>query len=258
MAVIAAFGLLLAACGGPAGEQAAPETAEPVRVFAAASLTDVMGAVADAYAATGEPRPVLNFAASSDLARQIEQGADADVFMSADEAWMDYLDERKLIDPVSRRSLLGNTLVMIAPADAAFTLELAPGGDLAGALNGGTLALADPDSVPAGRYAKEALTWMGAWDSVAGKVARTESVRAALRFVEAGEAAAGIVYGTDAAAAGDKVAVVGIFPGESHTPVTYPVALVQGGNESTPEFGVFLASDEAGVIFEAFGFAVIQ
>jgi molybdate transport system substrate-binding protein len=255
------FAGLLALLASACGERAADEAtypAEPVRIFAAASLTDVLQDVADAYAATGQPAPVLNFAASSDLARQIEQGADADIFISADEAWVDYLDERDLINATTRKTVLGNALVLIAPAGSSLTLEMTQGADFAAALDGGTLAIADPESVPAGRYAKEALTWMGAWDGVADMTARTESVRAALRFVETGEAAAGIAYATDAKAAAGKVIVVGAFPAESHTPVSYPAALTADADAHAGAALDFLMSEESKRIFAEAGFIIAE
>jgi molybdate transport system substrate-binding protein len=246
----------LAACGPEAEKQpAAPEAA--VRVFAASSLTEVLKTIGDKYAAAGHPAPVLVFAASSELARQIEQGAEADMFISADEAWMDYLAERKLIEASTRKSLLTNKLVLIAPADRPFTVAIGPGMDLAGALKGGKLSIANPDSVPAGKYAKEALEKFGAWAAVDPVSARAENVRAALRFVETGEAAAGIVYATDAKAAGAAVVVVGEFPANSHTPITYPVAVAAGKGEGPARgFLDFLGSPEAKRAFESAGFGL--
>lgn len=254
-ALAAGVGLLLSACG-PKEEAAAPAAPEvAVRVAAASSLTDVMKTIGDAYAAAGHPAPVFSFAASSELARQVEQGAEADVFISADEAWMDYLAERNLIDPATRRTLLTNTLVLVAPTDRPMTLELAPGMNLKAALKGGKLAIGNPDSVPAGKYAKEALEKLGAWTAVEGDTARAENVRAALRFVETGEAAAGIVYGTDARASGDKVVVVGTFPADSHTPITYPAAAIANRPAGAAKgFLEYLASEPAKAAFGAAGF----
>lgn len=249
--------LVLASCGEAVpplgGERPAPV------VFAAASLTDVLETVGELYAAEGHPKPKFNFAGSSALAKQLEQGAEADIFISADEAWMDYAADKSLIDPSSRVTLLTNELVLVAPAGAPITLDLASGMDLAGALNGGKLALADPDSVPAGKYAREALTHFGAWDAVAASVARAENVRAAMRFVETGDAAAGIVYATDARAAGSAVQVVGVFPAASHTPITYPAALLEG-NKDGPGAGFldFLASEGARKAFEDAGFGLVR
>lgn len=247
---------ILVSCG-PAE---APKPAEPeaaVTVFAASSLTDVMKQIGDLYAAEGHPAPVFNFAASSELARQIEQGAGADVFLSADEAWMDYLAERSLIDPASRKTLLTNTLVLVTPSDKPISLALASGMDLAGALKGGKLSMANPESVPAGKYGKEALEKLGAWEAVESSVVRAENVRSALRFVEQGEAAAGIVYATDAKAAGPAVSVTGTFPSDSHTPITYPAAIIAGKGESgAVGFVAFLSSDKAKTVFTEAGFGL--
>ena len=258
LAVIAAA--MIASCG-PKEEAAVPAATPPpeapVRVFAAASLTDVLKTIGDSYAAAGHPAPVLNFAASSELARQIEQGAEADIFISADEAWMDYLAERSLIDPATRATLLTNTLVLIAPADKPVAVEIKPGMNLKAALKGGKLAIANPDSVPAGKYAKQALEHFGAWAGVEADTARAENVRAALRFVEQGEAAAGIVYATDARAAGAAVAVAATFPPGSHTPITYPAAIVAGKSDGAGKgFLAFLTSPEAKSAFEAAGFGL--
>jgi molybdate transport system substrate-binding protein len=257
LAVIAAA--IIASCG-PSEEAASPAAAPPeapVRIFAAASLTDVLKTIGDSYAAAGHPAPVLNFAASSELARQIEQGAEADIFISADEAWMDYLAERNLIDPATRATLLTNTLVLIAPADKPITVEIKQGMDLKAALKAGKLAIANPDSVPAGKYAKEALEHFGAWAGVEGDTARAENVRAAMRFVEQGEAAAGIVYATDAKAAGAAVTVVATFPPDSHTPIAYPAAVVAGKSEGPGKgFLAFLSSQQAKAAFEAAGFGL--
>jgi molybdate transport system substrate-binding protein len=249
---------MLVACGG--GEPApAAQGARPAVVFAAASLTDVLDEIGDLYAAAGHPEPRFSFAASSALARQVEQGAEADVILSADEDWMNYLAERNLIDPATRETLLTNTLVLVAPAGAPFQLTLEPGMDLAGALKDGRLSLADPASVPAGKYAREALEALGAWSAVETSVVRAENVRAALRFVETGDAAAGIVYGTDAQAAGASVVLVGTFPAGSHTPVSYPAALLAGrGDGPGRAFLDFLRSEQAQEVFQAAGFGTGQ
>jgi molybdate transport system substrate-binding protein len=260
LALAAAAGLVLAACSpkeeaAPAQTAAAPEVA--VRVFAASSLTDVLKTVGEDYAAAGHPAPVFNFAASSELARQIEQGAEADIFISADEAWMNYLNERKLIDPATRATLLINKLVLIAPADRPITIEIKDGMNLNAALKGGKLAIGNPDSVPAGKYAREALEHFEAWAGVDANAARAENVRAALRFVETGEAAAGIVYATDAKASGDKVVVVGEFPEDSHTPITYPVAAIAGKAPGpAKDFLAYLGSRPAKAAFWEAGFGL--
>lgn len=252
-----AAALVLVGCGGPAPAPSV-ELRAPV-VFAAASLTEVLQTVGELYAADGHPEPRFSFAGSSALAKQLEQAAEADIFISADEDWMDYATEKSLIDPATRVTLLTNQLVLVAPAGAPVTLELAAGMDLVGALRGGKIALADPDSVPAGKYAREALTHFGVWDAVASSVARAENVRSALRFVETGDAAAGIVYATDAAAAGSAVQIVGVFPAGSHTPITYPAALVAGKADGPgPAFLDFLTSGPARKAFEDAGFGLVR
>lgn len=256
---VAALMLALAAIGSAAAPASAQKAAQPVRVFAAASLTDALNELADAYAKAGHVKPVLNYAGSSVLARQIEQGARADVFISADEPWMDYLAERKLIDPATRSSFLSNRLVLIAPADKPFVAKIASGFDLAKALGGGKLAMADPDSVPAGRYGRAALQSLGAWDRVQGAVVRAENVREALRLVETGEAAAGIVYRTDALAAGARVRIVAEFPETSHPKISYPAAAIaEGSGPEAAAFLTFLKSAPAGAVFRRFGFILLQ
>ncbi len=249
--------IALSACTPAPAEvpsEASSEERGPV-VFAAASLTDVLGEIGDLYEAAGNPAPRFSFAASSALARQVEQGAEADVFFSADEDWMDYLTDRNLIDPTTRRAVLTNTLVLAAPAKAPFQLDIVPGMDLAGALKGGRLSLADPNSVPAGKYARAALEQLGVWASVEASVVRAENVRAALRFIETGDAAAGIVYGTDAKAAARNVIVVGTFPEGSHTLISYPAAVL-AGKASGPgqSFLDFLNEDAARRVFAQAGF----
>ena len=253
--VMLGVALVLTACGE--NKPAARVVEQAVTVFAASSLTDVMHKVGGLYEAAGHPAPKFNFAASSALAHQIEQGGQADLFLSADEAWMDYVAGKQLVDITTRRTLLTNTLVLVSPATKPLTLTLAPGMDLAGALKGGKLALGDPDSVPAGKYAKEALKHYSAWASVEASVARAENVRAALRFVETGDAAAGIVYATDAKAAEPSVLIIGTFPEDSHTPITYPAALLTG-KEAGPgkAFLDFLATDGAKMAFLEAGFGV--
>ncbi len=227
---------------------------EPARVFAASSLTDALNEIGAAYAATGRPRPVFNYAASSVLARQIEQGANADLFLSADEPWMDYLAQRNLIEGRSRVTLLSNQLVLIAPTDRPLNLRIRRGFALHAALRGGRLALADPDSVPAGRYARAALENLNVWNTVSSDVVRAENVRAALRFVELGEAAAGIVYLTDARAT-PRVMIVGTFPPSSHPRIRYPMAVIRGGRaEEARAFAAYLQTRPARAIFTRLGF----
>ena len=226
-------------------------------VFAAASLTEALGDVAMAWQRDGHPALRLSFAASSALARQIEQGAPADLFASADTRWMDDVARHGLVAPGSRRDLLGNTLVLVVPARRAAAVSIARGFDLAGLLGrDGRLAVADPAHVPAGIYAAEALHRLGVWASVADRLAPAEDVRAALLLVERGEAPAGIVYATDAAVA-PGVAVAGTFPADSHAPIVYRFALTPRGD--TPQGRAllrFLESDTARAIFVRRGFAV--
>jgi molybdate transport system substrate-binding protein len=248
------FCLLLLAFAAPAVAQ--PRAAGAV-VYAASSLTDVLNDAGDHYAALGHPRPVFIYAASSTLAHQIEQGADANLFFSADEDWMNYLARRHLIDARSRVSLLSNRLALIAPLDRPIHLRIAPNFALHAALAGGHLAMADPDSVPAGRYGRAALERLGVWASVQGDVVRAENVRAALRFVQTGEAAAAIVYATDASAAGAGVAIVGVFPANSHPPISYPLAIVAGHSSAeSVAFARYLRSLAAHAIFRRYGFGL--
>jgi molybdate transport system substrate-binding protein len=235
---------------------AAPAAAEDVTVFAAASLTNALGDIAQAYEQQVKNKVSLSFASSSTLAKQIENGAPADVFLSADLEWMNYLEKRNLLAPGSRFDLLGNRLVLIAPKDSDLAVALAPGVDLLPVLKGGLLATGDPDHVPVGKYAKVALEKLGAWDAVAGRIARADSVRAALALVERGEASLGIVYATDAAVA-PKVRVAAVFPENTHPPIVYPVALVQG--RATPAAARFLdhlKTDAATAVFRKYGFSV--
>lgn len=241
----------------PASLASAQPADPPLRVFAASSLTDALNELGRAYAATGHPAPVFNYASSSVLARQIDQGAQADLYISADEPWMDYLAERRLIEPGARVSFLANRLVLVAPSDRRLNLQIRSGFDLAGALQGGRLAMGDPDNVPAGRYGRAALQSLGVWASVEGAVVRAENVRAALRFVELGEAAAGIVYRTDALISGDRVQIVGEFPAASHARISYPMAVVRGGRSAAARaFQAFLQSPAGDAVFERLGFFV--
>jgi molybdate transport system substrate-binding protein len=236
---------------------AVAQPARPVRVYAASSLTDAMNELGAMYAGKGHPRPVFVYAASSALARQIEQGAPADVFVSADEPWMDYLSERKLIDPSTRKSMLLNRLVLVAPRDRPLDVKIGAGMDLLGALKGGKLAMGDPDSVPAGKYGKTALQNLGVWSQVEGSVVRAENVRSALLFVERGEANAGIVYLTDQMAVKDKVALAGVFPETSHPRISYPMAAVKGGRaDEAGKFLAFLQTPEAHAVFTRLGFSL--
>jgi molybdate transport system substrate-binding protein len=232
-------------------------SAAGLTVFAAASLTDALKDVSTLWTKAGHPALRLSFASSSTLARQIEQGAPANVFASADEKWMDYLADRNLIVSDSRRDLLGNDLVLVAPADRTQHVSIGPGFDLASLLGpNDRLAVGDPAHVPAGIYAKQALTKLGLWDAVSSRLARSDDVRSALLLVERGEAPLGIVYATDAAVS-KQVMIAGTFPADSHDPISYPFAVVKAGD--TPEgreFMGFLQSPPAREVFANRGFKV--
>jgi molybdate transport system substrate-binding protein len=234
----------------------AGHTAERVlTVFAAASLTNVMEDIGKAYTARTNVPVRFSFAASSALARQIESGAPADVFASADQEWMDYLAARKLINAATRRDVVSNTLVLVAPADSRVQLKIATGFDVAGALGAaGRLATGDPGSVPVGRYARAALTKLGVWNRIEGRLIPADNVRTALNFVARGEAPLGIVYGTDARL-DPRVRVVDVFPSSSHEPITCPAAATATGAADAREFVKFLGSDTARAIFERAGFS---
>ncbi len=225
---------------------------DPPLVLAAASLRESMEAAADAFAARGHVRPVISFAATPALARQIEKGAKADLFVSADRAWMDRVERAGRLEPGSRNDLAANRLVLVAPLSGPERVGLETG-DLLRAIGEGRLAMADPASVPAGRYGKSALETLGLWDRVRHRVAPAENVRAALMLVERGEAALGIVYATDARASEKVRIVANILPG-SHDPVVYPVALLAGADQTGRAFHHFLLSADGQAIFAAFGF----
>ena len=247
-----------------AGLAAGPARAEaPVVVFAAASLTDAMGDVAKAWVAQGHPKPVLSFGSSAALARQIEAGAPAQLFASADERWMDDLAQHDALLAGSRSDVLGNRLVLVEPKPTAApvtiaTAEGAAGGFaevLAGVLGpDGRLAVGDPASVPAGIYAEEALRRLGAWDAMSGRLARSDSVRSALLLVERGEAPAGVVYETDAAVS-PGVAVAGVFPATSHAPITYPFAALKGSGPEAAALLAFMEGRDGMALFRARGFS---
>lgn len=256
--LLAAFVTTLLACAGPVPLRA--QEAAPLTVFAAASLQDALRALEPAWraAAPGNAPLRFSFAASSALARQIEQGAPADLFMSADEPWMDYLAERNLIVPATRVSPLGNALVLVAPADSPLReLALGRATDLAAMLGQGRLATGDPAHVPVGRYAQQALEWMGQWQAINPRLARADNVRSALLLVERGEAPLGIVYATDAKAS-QGVKVVGTFPGDSHPPVTYPFAVTRRAevNPQARAALAFLAGPATAAIWQGFGFSL--
>ena len=246
--------LSLAAVGVVLGYGAPLRAQEPLTVFAAASLTDAFETLGKAWKDRGGAPVRFSFAASSALAKQIEQGAPAAVFASADEQWMDYLVERRRIVEGTRAPFVRNQLVLVVPAERTDTLDLKPGADLAGFLKGGRLTTGDPGHVPVGRYAQSALTWLGAWDAIAPGLVRADSVRVALSYVERGEVAAGIVYSTDAAIT-PKVRIAGTFPPQSHAPISYPIAVVSGRDEARArEFVNWLRGDEARTVLRRYGF----
>jgi molybdate transport system substrate-binding protein len=252
---IVALMLTMAAVVLPANAQ--NPSAQPL-VFAAASLKDALDAVAADWQKETGKRAVFSYAASSALARQIESGAPADIFISADLDWMDWAEQHMLIQPATRETLLGNTLVLIAAADSKIEFKIAPGADLAGVLGNSRLGVGEVSSVPAGKYAKEALENLGLWSSVANKLAPGNDVRAALNFVARGEARLGIVYGTDARAE-PKVKVVDTFPETSHPPILYPAALVAASRSTdATAFLAYLRSPAAVRDFTAQGFTVVN
>lgn len=243
---------LLTALAAPARSE------EPLVVFAAASLKNALDDIAARWRQEGGGEVSVSFAGSSALARQIQQGAPAQVYISANVAWMDRLQEDGLIREESRRDLLRNRIVLIAYGKDAPPVEIGPGFDLAGLLGEGRLAMALVDSVPAGIYGKAALTALGVWPSVAAKVAQADNVRAALALVARGEAPYGIVYATDAAA-DDNVSVVGVFPADSHPPIVYPAALTAEAEGDAPgAFLDYLSTPAARALFEKQGFTVIE
>lgn len=225
--------------------------AADLTIFAAASLKGPLDAAAEAWEAQSGDQVTISYGGSSALAKQILQGAPADVFLSAAENWMDKLEEAKLVQDGTRRDLFGNTLVLIAhdAAAAPVTLE---GADLPALLAGGKLAMALVDSVPAGQYGKQALTALGLWEGVSAEVAQAEDVKGALKLVTTGEAPYGIVYGSDAK--GQDVAVVATFPETSHKPITYPGAALSGAKPEAAAFLAFLATPEVGQGFTDAGF----
>jgi len=232
--------------------------AQDLHVFAAASLKEALDDAAQQFQRVNGQKIAVSYAASPALAKQIENGAPADIFISADLDWMDYVDQRKLIRAGTRANLLRNRLVLIAPAQSTVQVEIKPGFPLAKLLGDGRLSLADPDSVPAGKYAKAALEKLGVWSGVQEKIARAENVRAALNFVARNETPLGIVYQTDANAE-KKVRVVGRFPAETHPGIIYPVALIAASRHAAaPAFFTYLKSPDARAIFEKYGFSVDQ
>lgn len=234
---------------GPAGEK-------PVRVFAAASLTNALNDIAAQWQRAGHPAPTLAFGASSALAKQVEAGAPADVFASADLKWMDYVDQRSRIDHASRDNLLGNTLVLIAPKGRRFQVRMQPGFRIAAAFSG-KLCTGEPGVVPVGVYAKAALEKLGWWQPLQGRIVGADDVRTALTFVERGECGAGIVYATDARIS-NKVEVIATFPAGSHPPIVYPFALVTNARPEASAFLRYLRTPRAMAIFRRHGFTVLK
>lgn len=226
-------------------------------VLAAASLKNALDDINSAWTEASGKQAVISYASSSALAKQIEEGAPADMFISADLKWMKYLSERDLINPETEQQLLGNRIVLIAGANSDVSAKIEPGFDLAGLLGDERLAMGNVDSVPAGRYGKAALESLGVWDSVSSKIAQAENVRAAMALVSLGEAPLGIVYQTDAAADSD-VKIVDLFPENTHQPIIYPVALTADtSNPAAGEFLSFLRTEKAKELFEKQGFTVL-
>ncbi len=248
---------LFAALALAAALLAAPlAQAADITVFAAASLGDVLQQIASRYQAETKETVATSFAASSVLARQIEASGGADIFISADSDWMDDLDGKGLIDRASRKNLLGNHLVLIAPQGSKLALHIAPRFDLLGALQGGRLSVADPASVPAGKYARASLTALGVWNAVEDHLASAENVRVALAYVARGDAPLGIVYTTDALAE-PKVRIVDTFPDATHAPIVYPAALTKDARPAAKAFLAYLNGSEARAVFEKAGFAML-
>jgi molybdate transport system substrate-binding protein len=253
--LFAILGFFVAFAGVP---QPLAAQEKPLMVFAAASLKNALDDTNTAFSKANGIKVVASYAASSALAKQIEQGAPADIFISADLQWMDYVAERKLIKPDSRVNLLGNKLVLIAPKDSKlYTIAIAKGFDIAKLAGDGRIAVADVKAVPAGIYAKAALQSLGAWAAAEPKLAQAENVRATLAFVARGETPIGIVYETDAKIE-PKVKIIGVFPDESYPPVTYPVAATAvTTNPAVARYLEFLRSGAAKAIFERYGFSFL-
>jgi len=252
LALLTAAVLTLAAGTVPAAAQS-----RDVLVFAAASLKNALDEIAAQWQRESGKKAAISYAASNTLIKQIEQGAPADIFISADLDWMDYGQQKGLIKPDTRSNLLGNRLVLVAPKDSNISANIQPGFDLAALLKGGRLAMGNVDAVPAGKYGKAALEKLGAWDGIKDKIAQAESVRAALLLVARGEAPLGVVYQTDAAS-DPTVKIVGTFPENTHPPIVYPIALTK--ESTSPDASAFLnfiRSPAARPIFERQGFTVL-
>jgi molybdate transport system substrate-binding protein len=252
--VLTVFVATAIAAGLPAAAAAQEKT---ITVFAAASLKNALDEVNDLFTKQSGIKVVASYAASSALMKQIEQGAPADVFLSADIDWMDYGAKHGLIKNDTREDLLGNRLVLIAPKDSKIgNVTIGPGFDLAALAGGGRIATGDVRAVPAGLYAKAALEKLGIWPSVEAKLAMAENVRAALFLVARGEAPLGIVYETDAKV-DPSVKIVGVFPQDSHPPIVYPVALTRNAKPNAAEYLAFLTTPAAKAVFERYGFGVL-
>jgi molybdate transport system substrate-binding protein len=240
-----------------AGAARAQDAGQPeLVIFGASSLTNVLDELNAAYAKETGQSAKGSYAASSALARQMEAGASADVFFSADVEWMDYVQGRNLIDPSTRRDLLSNHLVLIAPADSGIQLKIEPGFKLAEALGDGKLATGDPESVPVGRYARSALTTLGVWSTVSSRLVRADNVRTALAFVSRGESPLGIVYTTDALV-DKRVRIVDTFPESSHQRIVYPIAMATGAREGAKRYIESLSGSSARETFKKYGFVVL-
>jgi molybdate transport system substrate-binding protein len=240
----------------PLGFQSALAEDAPVTVFAAASMKNALDEAAAGWQKETGQSVRINYAASSTLAKQIEQDAPAQIFISADEDWMNYVAGKGLIKPESRSDLLCNKLVLIAPKDSKTVLDLKPGAGLFAALAGGRLAMGSTDSVPAGKYGKAALQKLGLWDSVFSSLAQAESVRAALLLVSRGEAPLGIVYATDAVS-DPNVRIVAAFPADSHPRIVYPAVLTLKAGPAAAAFLGYIKSPKAAPFFKAQGFTVL-
>ena len=229
---------------------------EKVTVFAAASLTNALTDIGLQYEKEKATKIVHSFAASSTLAKQIENGAPADIFISADTKWMNYLQDKKLINAVSRKEFLGNTLVLIVPTGRGFNVKFDKSFDFSKSFDG-RLCTGDIDSVPAGIYAKDALIYLNWWDGIKTRIVGTQDVRGALAFVERGECAAGIVYETDAKIS-NKVEIVATFPEESHKPIVYPMAFVINAKNVNNDYFSYFQSSNALDIFKKYGFRILN
>lgn len=226
-------------------------------VFGAASLTNVLQELGDGFTKQSSIPVKFSFAASSALARQIEGGAPADVIFAADLEWMDYLETRSMIRRESRHDVVGNRLVLIAPADSTLVLKIEPRFKLAAALGKGRLATGDPDAVPVGRYAQAALTQLGVWSEVSDRLVRADNVRAAMAFVGRGEVPLGIVYATDALV-DKKVRVIDTFPEDTHAPIVYPIALTVVAKADASKFIAYVRGPAGDLVFKAYGFSTLH